>query len=294
MSIELDPGTPFSLDHTLDCGQVFRWNRIGDCWRGVVDGTVIEIVQRGSSLTYTSFPEGKDASFLRSYLRLDDDLPEILASINRDEVIAEAINGLKGLRLVRQDLWECLISFICATYANIPRIRGIVENLSRRFGERIECGDDVFYGFPSGKVLAKATLGELVDCGLGFRARYVQRTARALCEGFDLEGLKGMSYEDARKRLLTLTGVGLKVADCILLFSLNKLEAFPVDVWISRIMFEHYHRQLPLYSPSTRYRRINEFGRCYFGEYAGYAQEYLYHHYKSTKWNKSGFSKYRD
>lgn len=283
MSIELGLDTPFNLDHTLGCGQVFRWSRIGSSWLGVVGGSVVKIVQEGNRLIFHTSPDEKGPLFIRRYLRLDDDLPMILARINRDEVIAKAINELCGLRLVRQDPWECLMSFICATYANIPRIRGMIENLSRRFGERIGYEDDVLYAFPSKEALAKASLRDLIGCGLGFRARYVLETARTLCEGFDLEGLRRLSYGEARRTLLTLTGVGPKVADCALLFSLDKLEAFPVDVRIIRIMSEQYAQQLSSSSPSARFRRISDFGRAYFGEYAGYAQEYLYHYYRSNK-----------
>lgn len=217
--------------------------------------------------------------FLERYLRLDDDLPQILAHINRDRTIAKAIEELRGLRLVRQDPWECLISFICATYANIPRIKKIIENLSRSFGEKIAYRDSVFYAFPSRESLARATLRELKEHGLGFRARYVLKTAHMLHGNFSLEELRMMSYEDARKRLLALAGVGPKVADCVLLFSFDKLEAFPVDVWISRIVLEHYASRFPT-ARLKAYKKISDFGRAYFGEYAGYAQEYLYHYYR--------------
>lgn len=283
MNIELDHNTPFNLDYTLDCGQVFRWSNKGNYWCGVVGASAIKIAQQGNQLTFHTFPDEKGTLFLKRYLRLDDDLPHILARINRDETVAKAIKELYGLHLIRQNPWECLISFICTTYANIPRIKGIIENLSRKFGEKIVCQDGVFYAFPSRETLAKATLKELEECGLGFRAKYVLETARTLCEDFNLEDLRAMNYEEARKSLLTLAGVGPKVADCVLLFSLDKLEAFPVDVWISRIMSEHYASQLPSARPSKGYRRISDFGRVYFGEYAGYAQEYLYHYYRPRR-----------
>ncbi len=282
MSIELKHDTPFSLDHTLDCGQVFRWNRGDGFWLGIVDASIVKVAQRENRLTFNIYPKDKakekEEAFIRRYFRLDDNLPHVLACINRDEAIAKAIKELCGLRLIRQDTWECLISFICATYANIPRIKKMIERLSRSFGEKISCEECIFYTFPSREALAKATLRELKECGLGFRARYVFETTRML-HGFNLESLRDMSYEDARKRLMTLAGVGGKVADCVLLFSLDKLEAFPVDVWISRIVSEHYANRLPA-AQLKSFKKVSEFGRAYFGEYAGYAQEYLYHYYR--------------
>ena len=281
MSIKLDRDTPFDLDSTLSCGQVFRWRKIGNTWQGLVGRTYLTLSKVGDRLTSYKFPEDTCTSFVQRYLRLDDDLHHIVQSINKDEVIAKAIDSFPGLRLVRQDPWECLITFICATYANIPRIKQMVENLSQRFGEEIRSVYGTYFAFPREEALAKATVKELVGCGLGFRARYVLQTARIVYEGFDIKGLRRIKYEDAKKELLALPGVGSKVADCVLLFSLDKLEAFPVDVWIYRIMTEHYDRQLPKARPSAQYRAISDFGRAYFEEHAGYAQEYLYHYFKS-------------
>lgn len=281
MSIILDEKIPFSLDYSLDCGQVFRWSKVECGWSGVVGETVVRIAQNDRHLTFSLYPEIKSDSFVRHYFRLDDNLLQILDSINKDDFIASSIQKLHGLRLIRQDPWECLISFICATYTNIPRIKQMIENICKEFGERIEFEDCVYYGFPDRESLAEASIDELTKCGLGFRAKYVKGTSCMLCDGFDLEGLKELGYEEARRHLMTLPGVGLKVADCILLFSFDKLEVFPVDVRIHRIITQHY--QVALGSPSTSYEHVRKFGQRYFGEYAGYAQEYLYHHYKVEK-----------
>lgn len=280
MILNLDNNTPFNLDYTLSCGQVFRWCRTDEGWLGIVDGSIVTIVQNENHLTFHMYPEDKGKTFIKRYFRLDDDLPRIISTIRRDETISNAVDVLHGLRLVRQDPWECLISFICATYTNIPRIRGMVENLSRKFGERIESEYGTFHAFPSRDTLAKATLVDLKECGLGFRSKYVLETVQTIQEGFNLECLRKLCYEDAEKRLLTLPGVGRKVADCVLLFSLDKLDAFPVDVWISRIMERYYPSQLASLSSLAKDKRIGVFGRLYFSTYAGYAQEYLYHHYK--------------
>lgn len=280
MIIELDSNTPYCLDHSLDCGQVFRWTRIKHHWQGIVEGSLIIIRQKENDLIINESPTNKDATFLRSYFRLDDNLPKILSRIKRDAIMAKAIDELHGLRLIRQDPWECLISFICATYANIPRIKKMIGNLSQKFGDQISTKEGVFYSFPEHQSLAKATERELRECGLGFRAKYVIETSHRIVDGFNLQELSKLTYEKARTQLLSLPGVGPKVADCVLLFSLDKLEAFPVDVWIARIISKLYLMQQYSCVNSTKYRQISNFGKVYFGKYAGYAQEYLYHFYK--------------
>jgi N-glycosylase/DNA lyase len=160
--------------------------------------------------------------------------------------------------------------------------------LSKKFGEKTTLDNHDFYTFPTPENLAKATEGDLMACGLGYRAKYVLETSKRISENNILESLKTVPYQQAKNELVTFPGVGLKVADCILLFSLGKLEAFPVDVWVKRVILRHYHTHFPdvFISKISRhaslsnaeYERLNEFGRTYFGKYAGYAQEYLYHY----------------
>jgi N-glycosylase/DNA lyase len=261
---------------------VFRWTRIKHHWRGIVEGSVIIIRQKEKDLIISEPPTNIDATFLRNYFRLGDNLPEILSRIKKDAIIAKAIDELYGLRLIRQDPWECLISFICATYANIPRIKSMIANLSQKFGNKITSKEGIFYSFPNQETLAKATIRELRECGLGFRAKYVFETTQQIVDGFNLQELSKLTYEKARNRLLSLPGVGSKVADCILLFSMDKLEAFPVDVWISRIISKYYSRLKFSMVHSAKYQQIRNFGRAYFGVNAGYAQEYLYHFYRQN------------
>ena len=289
MELELNSrATPFNLDHTLSCGQVFRWEKVGNDWWGIVDENLVRVSQREDKLYCKTFPDEKEEAFVKEYFRLDDDLPYIISLINKDKTIGEALNRLHGLRIVRQDPWECLISYICATFSNISRIRAMIQNLSRKFGREISYDGLTFYTFPKREALAKATLGELLDCRLGFRAKYIREASKMVkdCE-LDFESLKRLPYREAKGQLLTLPGVGPKVADCILLFSLDKLEAFPVDVWIKRIISKHYSqhfRDIELLKKTgltiRNYEQINTFGREYFGEYAGYAQEYLFHYYR--------------
>ncbi|UCD26533.1 MAG: DNA-3-methyladenine glycosylase 2 family protein [Candidatus Bathyarchaeota archaeon] len=289
MRVRLDSTkVPFSLDHTLECGQLFRWQKLGDWWYGVVEDMVVKIKQTADGLTFQTFPERTKEDFIENYFRLDDDLPSILDQISKDELIRSAIERFHGLRISRQEPWECLISYICATYKSIPAIKNMILNLSRRFGEKITVNERDFYMFPKPSDLARASLRELRGCKLGFRAERILETSKILDRGeLNLEDLKKTGYEKAKQKLLSLQGVGQKVADCVLLFSLDKLEAFPVDVWIRRAVLEFYPRYFEysfferVSSKSTitphEYETISSFGREYFGKYAGYAQEYLFH-----------------
>lgn len=285
MSIQLNKSEPFDLDATLCCGQTFRWEKHGDWWYSVVKGKILKIRQTNNRLVF----ENVDSGFIKAYFRLDDDLLKIYSQISKDEHIRRAISAFRGLRILRQDPWECLISYICATYKSIAAIEHMLFNFSRRFGEKIHFDGLDFHMFPTPRKLARVHPDDLAKCGLGYRTRYVHETAKIINKNeLKFERLKNATYKEAKAELVKLPGVGLKVADCVLLFSLEKLEAFPIDVWIKRAITEHYARyfqkELILRTTSKRsltsmdYEKLNAFGREYFGEYAGYAQEYLYHY----------------
>ncbi len=281
--LELDC-IPFALDFSLGCGQVFRWRRERGSWIGIVQGHVLKTRLLGNGLEVKATPDDINNNLVRSYFRLDDDLSEILEEIGRDDFIRNCVQALFGLRLIRQEAWECLASYICATFNNIPRICGIVDRLCRSFGDEID-GYSSLHNFPSAEVLSRRTCKELQNCGLGYRAPYLLGSASAVAEGHvDFDRLKRMPYQDAKFELMKLPGVGDKVADCVCLFALDKLEAFPVDVWVRRIITsnyaEHFVNGFKFSSLSPRrYREINAFGRKYFGRYSGYAQQYLYTRY---------------
>jgi N-glycosylase/DNA lyase len=275
---------PFDLDFSLCCGQVFRWMKLDGWWYGVVGDKIIKIRQCGYELEF----EGCNEAFVRHYLRLDDDLAQISLCVDRDKHIHAALQRYVGLRLVRQEPWNCLVGFICSIQKNIPAIEHMLLEMSTRFGEKREFDGKTFYLFPTAERLALASESGLRECSLGFRAKYVKATAQKIVdENFDLNSLRQLPYLEARSKLLEFMGVGLKVADCVLLFSLDKTEAFPVDVWVKRVILNHYCDKLApelvkrLQSRSTltngEYLKIGDFARSYFGQYAGYAQEYLYH-----------------
>ena len=289
MEIKLNSSTvPFSLEHTLDCGQLFRWEKLGDWWYGVVADRVVKIKQDNKRLIFQVFPETANQGFIESYLRVDDDLPYILSQISKDDYMRKAINLFCGLRLCRQDPWECLISYICATYKSIPAIKKMISNISRCFGKKLTFDSIDFYTFPHPAELAQICPKDLRSCGLGFRTERLLETAKRVDRGeLSLESLKRLDYHDAKRELLGLPGVGQKVADCVLLFSLEKLEAFPIDVWIKRAATTFYASHFDSsfiervkgkgsITPKE-YETIGAFGREYFGNYAGYAQEYLFH-----------------
>jgi N-glycosylase/DNA lyase len=274
----------FDLDFSLCCGQVFRWRKVGGWWYGVVGEHVLKIRQRGAELDF----ENVDEQFVRRYFGLNDDLTQIAQCIGKDDYMQKALQRYRGLRIVRQVPWECLISFICATYKSIAAIEMMLQKISLKYGEKQVFDGTDFYTFPTVEKLANASENGLRECGLGYRAKYVQATAKKICEEkINFDSLKALPYLDARKRLLEFSGVGLKVADCVLLFSLEKFEAFPVDVWVKRVILNHYADRFPVdlvkkmqsHNSLTNgeYLKIGTFARNYFGDYAGYAQEYLFH-----------------
>lgn len=293
MEISLNKSmVPFSLEHTLDCGQLFRWQKVDDWWYGIVEDRVIKIKQNNEKLTFHFFPETKNQGFIENYLRLDDDLPHILFRISKDENISRAINLFSGLRICRQEPWECLISYICASYKSIPAIKKMITNLSRCFGKKLTFDGYDFYTFPKPNDLIQTSLNDIQNCGLGFRSKRVLETAKLVnSRGTFLKELKYLDYQIAKRELLRLPGVGHKVADCALLFSLEKLEAFPIDVWMKRavttLYFGHFEssfiKRISVKGSITpkEYETIGSFGRKYFGEYAGYAQEYLFHYLRT-------------
>ncbi|MCW4017287.1 MAG: hypothetical protein NWF00_01165 [Candidatus Bathyarchaeota archaeon] len=277
------------MDVTLCCGQVFRWDKLGDWWYGVAGDKVVKVRQVEGEIEYVN----ADEKFVNHYFGLEDDLQVIAESINKDAHVSRALEAYWGLRLIRQDPWECLISYICATYKSIPAIKHMLNNMAQKFGEKQVLDGNNFYTFPECKALAAATEQDLIGCGLGYRAKYVLTTAKKIREdNFDFEALRKLPYLETKKVLMQFSGVGAKVADCVLLFSLGKSEAFPVDVWVKRVILNHYGEKL---SPEVLqriekseslstgdYERLNRFGRSYFGKYAGYAQEYLYHYERIT------------
>lgn len=265
------------LASTLHSGQAFRW-RLEDGWfHNVLFNNIIKTRQVGEGVEFLCCPDDESAiaPLFRDYLRLDDDLETIGASISKGEQISAAVSRYRGLRILRQEPWECLVSFICSANSNIPRIAANVEDMASSFGRAVEMDGLVRSAFPSPGALADAGEQKLRDLGLGFRAKYVAGAAERISRGdVDLYSLREASYEDALEALTALPGVGDKVGNCVLLFSLDKPEAFPVDVWIDRALREWYPEVVE--KKLTR-KAMRPWAQELFGKHAGYANQYIFH-----------------
>ena len=276
MIVELATKQDLALADTLESGQSHRWQREDDWFYGVVRGQFIKIRQDGPRIEFHSQPGSEEelVPLLQSYFRLDDDLEEIYREISQDPQVGEMVCRYPGLRLLRIEPWECLVSFICSANSNIPRIHQNMESLAKTFGEPIEMDGKVRHIFPTPGQLAEGGEKELRRLGLGFRAPYVDKASIMVLEGrLDLARLVQMPYLEAKTKLMECPGIGPKVADCIAVFSLEKLEAFPIDVWIRRALGEWY---FPGQKPPPD-RVMLEWAQGHFGRYGGYAQQYLFH-----------------
>lgn len=259
---------PFSLRDTMECGQFFRFTQVGGTYVVQTSGRIFSLWQQGKTLLC----EGADESFLIRFFRLDEKLDPILKEIDRDPIVHQAIKKYGGLRLIRQDPWECLVSYLCSSAKGIPHIRSIIEGVCRSSGKKIHFGNYIGYEFPEPFCLTSSYLLESV--GAGFRTSYLIKAGQCV-DRDQLIALKDLPYQQARKELMKLPGVGQKVADCILLYSLDFLEAFPIDTWIKKGLQEVYfggRRVGP--------KKMEEFVSNHFGPLAGYAQLYLFHYWR--------------
>lgn len=260
---------------TLETGQAFRWRQESEWYCGVVGRNVWKVRQAGRAIELLSWPQPAStlAAEARSYFRLDDDLPAIYRELGCDERVARAIRKYRGLRIVRQDPWECMVSFIISAYSNVKRITKHIEDLGRACGDPITFDGVTRHTFPSAARLAELGERDFRDMGLGYRARYLARLSHDILErGLDLTSLRACPYEEAKATLLTIHGIGDKVADCILLFSMDKLEAFPIDVWVRRALTDWYFPW-----DKVTDRALHLWAAEHFGPHAGYAQQYLFH-----------------
>jgi len=274
------PVLDYDLAATLDSGQAFRWRKICDHWEGVLGAHYIRLKQTPDGILAASANPVENWDWLRHFLQVETRLADIVATFPTDVPMTAAVNSCPGLRLLRQDPWECLASFILSSTKQIVQIRQIIGLLCERFGKAIPvpAGARAAFCFPSPAQIAAASEADLRACKMGFRAPGLLAAARAIDSGtFDLESLRQLPYAAARVRLLTLHGVGGKIADCVLLFAYGFDSAFPLDVWVKRALRE-------LYFPKRRVtdRRLEKFSSKHFGPHAGYAQQYLFH-YMRTK-----------
>jgi N-glycosylase/DNA lyase len=261
---------PYHLFRTLGCGQAFRWRIDQAGATGVFRGKSVRLSQTSDGIACEGLSDESDLRSLRHYLGLDEPLEAIERVLRQDRVLVRVLPTTSGLALLHQEPWECLISFIISAFNNIPKIELSLHRLTRQFGNRI--GESA-WTFPSPEQLADASLRDLRRCALGYRAPYVRDVARRVASGdIDLQAIERVEYVAARQLLLTLPGVGGKVADCVLLFAHGKGEAFPVDVWVKRAVERWYFG-----GRHKTERKIREFAHQRFGALAGYAQQHLFH-----------------
>jgi len=273
----------FDLEKTLDSGQVFHWQKVGDGFVGAIDNLPVYVEQRGNVLTVRDgeaarSPRRSLPGIVARYFALDHPLAEICDSFPKDPVMNAARNFCHGLRIIRQPEWECLATFICSSMKQVAHIRQISLALRKRFGEQRRIGSHLVYSFPSARRLAQVSEKGLRDCKLGYRAKNLRATARLVSSGqTDLEAWSALSDAELRKQLCGLPGVGPKIANCVMLFAYERLRAFPIDVWIERVLRQHYFSR----RKKMTAQRLRQFSETYFGEHGGYAQQYLFHHARS-------------
>ena len=261
----------FSLEQTIQSGQVFRWSALnGGAYESVIGDRVLRIRQDGNTLQF-QWSKGSDRQSVKSYFRLGEDYRKIIQAVSKDETIREAVRECAGLHVLMQEPWECLAAFLLSPVCNIPRIKGMIERLSSHLGDPMQWEGETYFQFPSPQQLSEAGEDRLRKLGTGFRSKNLHEAALKIIDGeLSLDRITQLPDDEARELLMSLRGVGPKVADCVLLFAYDRLGTFPVDVWIQRVMVENYGCK------GLRPEKIAQVGREYFGSYAGYAQQFLY------------------
>jgi N-glycosylase/DNA lyase len=294
----------FDLEKTLNSGQVFHWQKVGDGFVGAIGDLPVYVEQRGGTLRVQmeggapATPGSRRAAnpgsqelappwvkIVARYFALDHPLAEICDSFPKDPVMTAARDFCRGLRIIRQPKWECLATFICSSMKQVAHIRQISMALRKRFGEQRRIADHLAYTFASPRRLAQASEKELLECKLGYRAKNLRGTAQVVSSGqADLEAWSALSDAELGKQLCALPGVGTKIANCVMLFAFERLRAFPIDVWIERVLTQHYFSR----RKKMTAQRLREFSETYFGEHGGYAQQYLFHHARIGSRNAAG------
>jgi N-glycosylase/DNA lyase len=297
---------------SVNSGQMFLWQKFDNSWYGVYGDHILKFSILGQdkqgtneydNIQFFSFPEFKN--WERHVFRLDDDIKNILSGFCNDLILSKAITMYPGLRVMRQDPQQCMISFACASNTNIGMIRRMLSNICRKFGNPVSIDGKEFFTFPNADRLNKVTTNELLSCGVGYRVKTIKAVADTIASNnIDIDYLKRAKYNASKEELLKIYGIGNKISDCILLFSLEKLEAFPIDVWITRALSLYYpwllnknkkendNKERTLKTDEKllyryKYESLSEAIRRYFGKYAGYAQQYLFYYIRqkaARKW----------
>ncbi|WP_251862001.1 DNA-3-methyladenine glycosylase [Clostridium sp. Marseille-Q2269] len=279
----------FELDHIFECGQCFRWYKEENgSYIGVVHGKVIEIEKVNNDVVLYNATEEDFKKIWVEYFDLYRDYGEVKNILSKDDILAESVKFGHGIRLLKQDPFEIIVSFIISANNRIPMIKKAIRNISERWGGAIEYKGKVYYSFPKVEELKNATEDELRSCGVGFRAKYIKDTVNKIYQNsiqeckeynkeYDMLWIKNQEDDICHKMLQNYSGIGAKVADCVMLFSMGKYSAFPVDVWVKRAMQYFY------LAPDVSLKKIRDFAREKFGNLSGFAQQYLFYYARENK-----------
>jgi len=260
------------IDNSINSGQVFLWEKQGSDWYGVDGQNILKINKNGVIKSIRNLKT--------DFFRKNDNMQEIIKSISKDKTVKKAVKEYEGLRLFRQDPFQCLISFIISSNSNIQKIKNSLEKIAKKFGKKVKIQNKEFFLFPEPEKIAKATIDEIKSCGVGYRAPFIKEAAKmVILKKIDFEYLKKCDYHEAKKNICLVPGIGNKVADCIMLFSLNKLESFPLDTWMIKILEKYYSKEFKIETKTItqkQYELLHKKIVNYFGPYCGYAQQYLF------------------
>ena len=260
------------IDNSINSGQVFLWEKNEMDWHGINGQDILKINKNG---VIKSIRNSKT-----NFFRKDDDIEEIIKSISKDKIVKKAVKEYEGLRIFKQDPFQCMISFIISSNSNIQKIKSSLEKITKKFGTKVKIGDKEFITFPKPENIANASINEIKACGVGYRAPFIKEAAKmVVLQKINFKYLEKCDYHEAKKKMCLVPGIGNKVADCIMLFSLNKLEAFPLDTWMIKILEKYYSKEFKIETKTItqkQYELLHEKIVNYFGPYCGYAQQFLF------------------
>ena len=261
-----------NIDNSINSGQVFLWEKNGNDWYGINGQDILKINKNG---IIKSLLNSKT-----NFFRKNDNMQEIIKSISKDEIVKKSVKQYVGLRIFKQDPFQCMISFIISSNSNIQKIKSSLEKISKKFGTKVKIQNKEFFLFPKPEKLANASIKEIKKCGVGYRAPFIKQASKMIVlKKINFKYLEKCDYQEAKKKICVIPGIGNKVADCILLFSLNKLEAFPLDTWMIKILEKYYSNQFSIETKTItekQYQILHEKIVNYFGPYCGYAQQFLF------------------
>lgn len=269
----------FNIKQVVECGQCFRWKKVTDSnYIGVAYGRVIEVVQEGDKIQILNTTEEDFNNIWQEYFDFDRDYSEVKDKLIDDELLKKSMEFGYGVRVLNQEPFEILISFIISARNSIPVISKTINNISKKYGTKLQYKGEDYYTFPTIEQLSIATEDDIRETGASFRSKYIVDTVRRLKDGeLSLEEIMALNDDECHTKLQEFKGVGAKVADCVMLFSMKKTSAFPVDVWVKRAMIYFYDAK------DSSLNKIRIFARDRFGELSGFAQQYLFYYARENK-----------